>query len=329
MVKEATEGRGGRLETGGLTRVLRFDDPDEHTETIQPLAPGMHARAIGHSGFQTRILAWSLAGEPFFTYTSRNGSAVFDEGRPYCAVTIPLFSSFGVRVGSRRFDVQDGAMQVLPPDVRGELQPEDGAHMLGFSLDWARIEKHRRAMAGVCEGPLAPVPCTPVSAQFDRGWHFLAYMDGLCQGVNQADSLLHDSRVAREVVETIGCLLAEVLYACPASRRGQPDEAMARRAEELLAENLESPVSLSDAVIVAGTSTRSLLRAFLKRRGTSPMAFRRRRRFEAARRDLFVADCGETSVTDVAIRYCFEHLGRFAVEYRALFGESPSDTLRR
>ena len=219
-------------------------------------------------------------------------------------------------------------MQVLPPDVRGELQPEDGAHLLGFSLDWARFEKHRRAAAGAWNA-VEPVPYALVSMQFETGWRFLAYIDRLCREVNQSGSLLHDDRVAREVVDTIGCLLVEVLYAGPASCPGQPDEAMARRAEEFLAESLTSPVSLSDAVIVADTSTRSLLRAFQKRRGTSPMAFRRRRRFEAARRDLFVADCGETSVTDVAIRYCFEHLGRFAVEYRALFGESPSDTLRR
>jgi transcriptional regulator GlxA family with amidase domain len=166
--------------------------------------------------------------------------------------------------------------------------------------------------------------------QFERGWRFLAYIDSLCREVNQSGSMLHEDRVAREVVDTIGCLLAEVLYADPASPSGQPHEAMAQCAEEFLAESLTSPVSLSDAVIVADTSTRSLLRAFRKRHGTSPMAFRRRRlRFEAARRDRFVADCGETSVTDVATRYCFEHLGRFAVEYRALFGESPSDTLRR
>jgi len=84
----------------------------------------------------------------------------------------------------------------------------------------------------------------------------------------------------------------------------------------------------ADAAIVADTSTRTLLRAFQKRRGTSPMAFRRRRRFEAARRDLFLADPGETGVMKVAGRYCFDHLGRFATDYRALFGESPSETLR-
>jgi AraC-like DNA-binding protein len=310
------------------TQFLRFDDPEELTETLQPLAPGVRARATRPSGFRSRIRAWSFDGTSFFTYGSTNGSAVFDKGRPYGAVTIPLFSSFGVRVGSRRFDVQDGRLHVLSPDVRGELEPRDGAHVLGFAIDWTRFAKHRRAAAGPWDA-VEPVPVTPVSTRSDRGRHFLAHIERLCREFEPSGSLLRDGRCAREVVDTIGCLLAEILRASPASHGGQPDEAMTQRVEEFLTESLELPVSLSDAAIVAGTSTRSLLRAFRKRRGTSPMAFRRRRRFEAARRDLFLADRGETSVTNVAGRYCFDHLGRFAVEYGALFGESPSETLRR
>ena len=38
---------------------------------------------------------------------------------------------------------------------------------------------------------------------------------------------------------------------------------------------------------------------------------------------------GAETVTDAAMRFGFRELGRFAVDYRAAFGESPSETLRR
>ena len=38
---------------------------------------------------------------------------------------------------------------------------------------------------------------------------------------------------------------------------------------------------------------------------------------------------GNGSVTDIAMRFGFRELGRFAGDYRARFGESPSETLRR
>jgi AraC-like DNA-binding protein len=48
-----------------------------------------------------------------------------------------------------------------------------------------------------------------------------------------------------------------------------------------------------------------------------------------ARRALAVADARAKTVTEIANDYGFGELGRFAVEYRKLFGESPSMTLRR
>jgi transcriptional regulator GlxA family with amidase domain len=48
-----------------------------------------------------------------------------------------------------------------------------------------------------------------------------------------------------------------------------------------------------------------------------------------ARRALRDADPERTSVTEIATAHGFWELGRFSVEYRNLFDESPSMTLRR
>ena len=61
----------------------------------------------------------------------------------------------------------------------------------------------------------------------------------------------------------------------------------------------------------------------------TPQVFLRLRRLNRARAALLSADPLRERVTDVATQMGFTELGRFAVRYRELFGESPSETLRR
>jgi len=84
---------------------------------------------------------------------------------------------------------------------------------------------------------------------------------------------------------------------------------------------------MADLCRMAGVNQRTLLRAFHAIRGTTPSCYLHALRLEEVRQALLSAD-GAQTVTQVAMRFGFRELGRFAGRYKAAFGERPSDTLR-
>ena len=88
------------------------------------------------------------------------------------------------------------------------------------------------------------------------------------------------------------------------------------------------PFPIADLAAAAGSTPRTLQRQFRAFLGKTPGAAVRDLRFERARRDLLQGAPGAT-VTEVALRCGLSHLGRFAIEYRRRYGETPSQTLRR
>jgi transcriptional regulator GlxA family with amidase domain len=139
-------------------------------------------------------------------------------------------------------------------------------------------------------------------------------------------------RVAHEAEEMLAAMFAEACvhgeFAATVTE-GDGHAGARRRAEEFLAAQMEKPVSLAEVANLAGVSTKTLTRIFRRQHGVGPMAFLRRRRLEAARGHLLAAAPGQVTVSDVALRYGFEHHGRFAASYREAFGERPSETLSR
>lgn len=100
------------------------------------------------------------------------------------------------------------------------------------------------------------------------------------------------------------------------------------RAVDYIEANLAAPIALADIVAAAGVPGRTLLTHFQRFKGVSPLGYLREARFRAARRAL-TSTARAATTTGIATSCGFDHLGRFAVEYRRRFGESPSETLRR
>lgn len=102
-----------------------------------------------------------------------------------------------------------------------------------------------------------------------------------------------------------------------------------RAAVELIDGHYAEALTVPDVAEAVGVSVRSLQEGFRRDLGSSPMAYLRERRLAAVRAALLAADPRERKVSDVASSHGFLHSGRFSVEYRRAFGESPSTTLAR
>jgi len=101
-----------------------------------------------------------------------------------------------------------------------------------------------------------------------------------------------------------------------------------RRALDFMQGALERDISIAELAAAAGLSARALQRQFKAFLDKSPHEVLRDIRFDGARRQLLVGRPG-TRVMDVAAACGFPHFGRFSIEYRRRYGETPSQTLRR
>jgi AraC family ethanolamine operon transcriptional activator len=100
-----------------------------------------------------------------------------------------------------------------------------------------------------------------------------------------------------------------------------------RRAEDFFRHHVGEPVSIAQLSLIAGVSERSLRNAFYDIYTTSPKRYLKLWQLHQVRRALRSASGEGDTVTDVATLHGFYELGRFAGEYKALFGEAPSRTL--
>lgn len=100
------------------------------------------------------------------------------------------------------------------------------------------------------------------------------------------------------------------------------------RAIELIEQNPDAGLSLAELASAAGVTARALQRGFKEVVGMSPTAYVRAVQLDRVHTEL-IEGSGTVSITEVAMRWGFLHLGRFAQQYRERFGVSPSETVRR
>jgi transcriptional regulator GlxA family with amidase domain len=119
------------------------------------------------------------------------------------------------------------------------------------------------------------------------------------------------------------CPPSRVLVLAPADKSRR----LVDHAESLVLANVQAPVEIAALCQALAVSERALRKAFQKVHQLPPCRRLRWLRLSHARRALM--SVRGSSVTEIATDFGFVELGRFSVEYRKIFGERPSETLRR
>jgi len=115
----------------------------------------------------------------------------------------------------------------------------------------------------------------------------------------------------------------------PFARYNRTCRQLVEDAEQLILAEINEPPQISALCLALAVSERTLRKAFHTIHGLPPCRRLRRLRLAGARAALQDADGELISVTEIATNFGFVELGRFSVEYRKLFGETPSQTLSR
>jgi AraC-like DNA-binding protein len=130
--------------------------------------------------------------------------------------------------------------------------------------------------------------------------------------------------------------LIEAMVGCLGNNEDREDsvaqrqhELIMRRFRRAVEENSDQPLYVAELCKTIGVSERTLQVCCQEQLGLGPKRYLQLRRLHLARRAIREASADAVTVTEVATRYGFWHLGRFAGEYQSLFGEAPSSTLHR
>ncbi|MFF2369119.1 helix-turn-helix transcriptional regulator [Agromyces sp. NPDC058110] len=171
-----------------------------------------------------------------------------------------------------------------------------------------------------------PARANPVSAAGSRLWNATA-------DVLDSHVFARSAPITRPLYEELA--VAALLAAFPlAVDRTEPAGVemlprAVRRATEYVDAHAASPITVGMIADAARVPVRTLQAGFRRHLGTTPAHYVRNVRLRLVREELIQAHAGEDSVSAIARRWGFVHLGRFAAQYFAEYGEHPSQTLGR
>lgn len=309
-----------------MSRII-FRDFDEFAAAIN----GISGRFVSTARPQTDwwVQAWP-AGRVAIQQVQIGGAATFVGDGSDKAITL------GIPVATRQRIRIDGQFIADNSFIVGKAnQPFTFA--AAQATQWAGIQ------VPLDHALLAPELLDSLNANASRGTHAQTPLPYVTSARRLISRLFADdgsidlsaAAVAGAMEEEIMAVTSHVLEASSKAQRarvGRPRFSrgtIVARALEVIEENEGQPLLLRDLCRATQVSERTLRNIFQEYFGVGPMRMLKVNQLSEIRAALMAAEPGEKTITSIVTHFGVWDFSSFARNYKALYGETASETLRR
>jgi len=313
-----------------LSDVRTFSDPDDYAASIR--GSQTELTILGRGQFAAKITKIDLPR----LWMQRFSDNLPRVGHSALSTSMRGRAVFSFRTGPGPPLLWGGAVMPLTNIVRHSQGDSTFQHSTGsFSVGCMSLPIDEMALLGasIAGCDLAPpkqtltITATPSAIATLQRLHAAAG-----RLAEAAPEIIGNPNAARGLEQA----LIEAMVGCLDHSEAREDrmaqrqhELIMRRFRQVVEDHPEEPLYIPEICKTIGVSERTLRTCCKEHLGMSPKRYLLLRRMGLARRALRRSPPDATSVTVIGTRYGFWELGRFAVEYQALFGEPPSATLHR
>jgi AraC family transcriptional regulator, ethanolamine operon transcriptional activator len=308
---------------GGLVLNMTTSDFDE----MSAAAPRWDQEylKLGTGPFKGRLLG-------FHTSRVQVGIVSWEPGilsrgsAPRQATTLAMLLGKGGATSFQGTILDENQIVLLKPGQEFELSAMGKSRLLVIVVEQALLSSHTQTKWGDASIVTDSRDRLFVEHPSNRNG-FYRMWESLMRDVAGHSRLLAQSFFARYLEQSV---LEDLLAGARSPKTlplGPKRYQAAKKAKEYLFLHAEDAVSITELCKATNSTERTLLLGFHELFGMAPKSYLKALRLNRVRQHLTGAS-HETTVTEVAIRWGFTHLSRFAADYRLMFGELPRETLR-
>ena len=249
---------------------------------------------------------------------------------PLGLITFGVLVNPKTRIRWRGYDVSGDMLCIFPQGGELDSITHDDFDVFPISVSEASFNK-------TCE--LLELPdittlinnsevfrCNPKKISELRSW-LLSVYHNLITGTEEFRGAQYLKQVEQGLIDRLISILSEPNQAISIKPLRKRDKALLA-AENYIAESGSEQITITELCLVANVSERTLEYAFREQYNLTPKSYTLIHRMNNVRKQLRKAKPGKGAISEIARLHGFWHMGQFSADYKKIFAELPSETLK-